>query len=824
VATVLGVLAGVAGLRALELGTSGAFASVRSAFQSEAGAAALTAVPAGDAAGLLPAEALGWLERTPGVRTALPVVRVEAEPDEALEAWQPSLLPGEVTGLLVLGVDHDRERAAGRFLEMGKSTDGVAWLVGDAWAQAHGIRSGGKLRLGTPSGPVEIRVEGTVATHGLGSANSGRVVIGPASEVRRLFSLGPTDTHEVALVLAPELDPDAMQARLARAAPRGVSIVRPGDRGKDVIQRMRSVTAATSLTSSFSLFLTAFLVYGLFATSASERRRDLALLRCAGATRLRAGWFLVVEAAVLAVPGALAGAGLGAWLARAVARGLSPLAGRALHVSGETVAGALRAAAVGIAVALVAASIPALRAARERPLDSLRARSQAAHRPSLRLTLVAALLLVLGGAALVADPPGLAPAARTYALALVLLVAAVALLPGAAVPVSRLAMRLLSAAGPGPSLGAAGPRWRPGRTAIAAGTVLACTAMAGGVAAVSLAWRAELDAWADRSLPWDVFVRSASGVGPRAVERLLQHPEVSHGTPVLVRRTEALAPDHRRLPIALAGLDPDAAARERTFVFAPGTTGDPAELTRALSEPDTALVTSVVAEQLSLHPGDEVTVSTPTGPRRLRIRAEVVDYTLNGFVLVVSDAWIHRSFHGARADLVALKLRPGVDVAAFTASLDPGLHAERRDALKARVRATVTSSLGALDGLLVLCAAIGLLAVASAVIQGSIERRGDLAILRSLGMARPSVTAMLCTEAALTSALGAVAGIGAGLLLGWVFVRASRTLGVPAPFVAPWCALGLCALASIGLAGLVGLIPAQRALRVPPAEALRNDG
>ena len=57
VVTALGILAGVAGLRALDLGTTGAFASVRAAYESEAGPAELSAVPAGDASGALPREA-----------------------------------------------------------------------------------------------------------------------------------------------------------------------------------------------------------------------------------------------------------------------------------------------------------------------------------------------------------------------------------------------------------------------------------------------------------------------------------------------------------------------------------------------------------------------------------------------------------------------------------------------------------------------------------------------------------------------------------------------------------------------------------------------
>jgi len=230
----------------------------------------------------------------------------------------------------------------------------------------------------------------------------------------------------------------------------------------------------------------------------------------------------------------------------------------------------------------------------------------------------------------------------------------------------------------------------------------------------------------------------------------------------------------------------------------------------------------VVAEQLGLHAGEEVTVLTPAGPRRLRVQAEITDYTLNGFVLLVSDAFVRDSFRALRAELVALRLDPGTDADRFVASLEPGLRAERRDALKGRVRAMVDGSLGALDALLWMCGLIGLLAVGSAVAQGSIERRTELAVLRSLGLGQRGAVGMLCAEAAFTAALGATGGVAVGLLLGWIFAEASRRLGVPVPFVPPWRALGATAAGAVLLSLLLALLPAGRVLRVHPAESLRT--
>jgi putative ABC transport system permease protein len=818
--TSLGVMAGVAGLRALDLGTAGAFASVRAAFESEAGPAALTAVPAGDAAGSLPAGTFAVLEHAPEVAAVLPMVRVPAEPTAELERWRPPLLPGEVSGLLVLGVDFERERGHGRF-RLTSGDGGEGWLLGEDWAAERGLRPGSTLELESSTGAIRVVVRGLVAREGLGAANVGRVAIAPLPEVRRVFTLEPSEVHEAPLVLRPLVQPEEARRRLASVLGPGVALLQPAERGKDVVQRLRSVTAATDLTSTFALFLSGFLIYALFATSAAERRRDLGLLRCSGATRLQAASVLLVEAALIAIPSAGAGAALGSLLATGVARAIAPLAGVELHVADADLNGALRAAALGIGVALLAAAWPALGVAREAPFDSVRARSGAARPPSRLATLVAGGLVATAAVLLAARPPGIASPARTYSLVLLLLAGCVGLAPTVIAPLARLAGMALGFAGPAVTLGAAAPRWRPRRSGIAAGMVLASTAMAGGVAALSLGWRAEMAAWADRSLRWDVFVRHPSGLGPRAVERLLHQPGVRRGTPALVRRAEVVTPDGRRLPIAVAGLDPEACALEGTFAFAPGTAGEPGSLTRSLGDGASAFVTSVVAEQLAVRPGEVVTVLTPSGPRRLHVRAEITDYTLNGFVLIVSDVFVREAFGALRAELVALRLDPGVDPGAFAASLEPGLRVERRDALKARVRALVDTSMGALDALLWLCGVIGLLAVGTAVAQGSIERFADLAILRSLGLDRRGVVGMLCAEAALTAAVGAISGVFVGLLLGWLFTEASRRLGVPVPFIPPWRALSLTAVAAVAFALPLALLPARRALRVSPAEALQ---
>ncbi|HLL85234.1 MAG TPA: ABC transporter permease, partial [Longimicrobium sp.] len=219
-----------------------------------------------------------------------------------------------------------------------------------------------------------------------------------------------------------------------------------------------------------------------------------------------------------------------------------------------------------------------------------------------------------------------------------------------------------------------------------------------------------------------------------------------------------------------------------------------------------------------------LTLESPSGPRALTVVAELVDYSQNGFAIVVSDTLLADSFAAQLVDVVAVRLAPGANEARVSEAITamPGVKIETRGQLKARVMKLVDDALGAMDGLLFLAGLVGLLAVGSSVALSALERRADIAALRSLGMSRPQVAAMVCAEAVVTALVGAIWGLGVGIFLGWVFSESTHRLGIPVPFLVPWKALGLSALAVVVAALPAAFLPARRAARIPPAEALRE--
>ncbi len=117
---------------------------------------------------------------------------------------------------------------------------------------------------------------------------------------------------------------------------------------------------------------------------------------------------------------------------------------------------------------------------------------------------------------------------------------------------------------------------------------------------------------------------------------------------------------------------------------------------------------------------------------------------------------------------------------------------------------------------------IGILGIANTMAMSVFERTREIGILRALGWKRLHVLALIQLEAA---TLGLGGGI-LGIVLGWCALRVLAALPQTAsivsasvPLLLPLEALGIAVLAGL----IAGALPALRASRLSPVEALRHD-
>jgi len=127
----------------------------------------------------------------------------------------------------------------------------------------------------------------------------------------------------------------------------------------------------------------------------------------------------------------------------------------------------------------------------------------------------------------------------------------------------------------------------------------------------------------------------------------------------------------------------------------------------------------------------------------------------------------------------------------------------------------------ALNGLFLGLGAVALLVggvgIANIMIISVLERRSEIGLRRALGATKGQIRGQFFTEALILSLLGGAGGVTLGALA-TVIYAATKNWGVVIPPLAPAGGLG----AALAVGAIAGLLPAIRAAKLSPTEALRT--
>lgn len=128
----------------------------------------------------------------------------------------------------------------------------------------------------------------------------------------------------------------------------------------------------------------------------------------------------------------------------------------------------------------------------------------------------------------------------------------------------------------------------------------------------------------------------------------------------------------------------------------------------------------------------------------------------------------------------------------------------------------ITFAVAAIGAISLLVGAIGIITIMTISVS---ERTSEIGLLRALGARHSQILSLFLGEAVVLSAIGGLLGLLLGIGVGQLL-----NLAMPAlPVHTPWTYVILAEVSAIVIGLAAGVIPAQRAARLDPVEALRDE-
>jgi putative ABC transport system permease protein len=196
-----------------------------------------------------------------------------------------------------------------------------------------------------------------------------------------------------------------------------------------------------------------------------------------------------------------------------------------------------------------------------------------------------------------------------------------------------------------------------------------------------------------------------------------------------------------------------------------------------------------------------------------------------------SNATLENAFPGrAQPTIHYFAVAPGVDPEDTATKLEStflrnGLEAQSIQDVVDEILAAQMVFSRLIQGFMALGLVVGVAALGVISARAVVERRQQIGVMRAIGFRRPMIQAAFLLESSFVALTAIVVGTGLGLLLGWNIIRDQRQ--TPSweqlSLVVPWGDLALVFGVVYAVALLATLVPAIRASRIPPAEALRYE-
>ncbi len=835
--TFLGIALGVAVIVAIAIVNRSLTTSFQSTIDQIAGKAVLQ-VANGESG--IREELFPVIRDTPGVQDAAAAVDgflpVSGAAAERLYVYGVDLL----TDFAIR--DHQFADAGFEFeqaLDFIAAPDSIA--VTETFAGRLDLSLGSSLTVITSRGKQTYMVRALLKEEGTARVFGGNFALMDLPVAQRVFGKqGKLDI--VDLTTEPGATVEDVQQRLRQRLQGMADVERPRKRGEQIESLLTSFRVGLFFVSLIALFVGFFLIYNTVSVSVVQRKKEIGALRCIGMRRGELLRWIISEALILALFGALAGCVFGWLLAQAAlvavgetVRNLFSSIG--LITGGLTLQELALAVASGVGVAVLAALHPAVEAVRVSPLENAR---QAAWRPGFHgrkswATRLGVLCLVLSPmivffAAVLRTPVQQFSAGVIGMLILLLGLAFLSPLiinscvkwfwraditiPGFSWAETRLASDSL--------------RKNPIRSGITVATIVISLAAIFTIAAFVNSVRGSLLAWIDQMVTADLIVSSgARTAGPKNVP-LTEDPLAGLKSVPGVKIVDLyrlIRSTYQGMPILIESFSAVESAGVRRL---PTSEGDGKKSLSEMAAGKGVIVSESFQSKFGKGTNDTLELATPAGLIAFKVLGVYIDYSSDiGSVLI--DRGLYKKFwQDQLVDAFDIWLEPGTDQSVVIEKIkeDYGeqyeLFISTHRQLKESVVRIMEQSFVVNYAVEIVAVVVAVFSVINTLLASVLDRTREIGVLRAIGATQAQIHRMIIFEAAWMGLIGGFLGLIAGTIMSYhhVVYNTKVLTGWTFEYYYPYHPAALSIFVSVILCLLAGYWPAKQAAATPIVSAI----
>jgi putative ABC transport system permease protein len=775
----------------------------------------------------LPEEALQKLEGIEGVKAA-PVLQLS------------TTMPGSPEALLVLGLDFGRE-ASFRLWDVAQGEKpqlhpllflrGDVILVSRGFAERRGLKLGSTFKIDTPTGPRPVTVGAIFKDEGPAQVFGGNVAVLPLKTAQRLFRReGSVDRVELLI----SGDVDAAAARVRQSLGPEYLVQPPPTQNSFLDEALTRLRAMLGV-SVVALLVGIFIIYNSVSISVIERVREIGTLRAVGATRSQIFGVILLEWMTLGFLGSAGGLGLGILLAKSLigiwTREVNQVTMivdiSELVLLPRTVASSL---ALGTLTTLFAAFFPARAAMSISPIEMLRqslfvmksAGNYYRAFASGLLSLGVSLLLLLG--AVTFEGSGLVASFFAFLGAALILPQVTLWGSAAAGPLLRRVFHLLG------FLAADNIAKFPQRTALTVVALAGALAMMVSSSSIVLGIKARSAEWMEEAFPFDCTVNSidysstlyANVTLPEEVTSLVESVEgvdFTYGV-----RASLQDFGNRDVMIFAIELEKYARMQQRkgkNGFLLPGTLPE-------LLAGRGVIVSKNFASLHHVKPGESIELSTARGPVRFKVLGAYEEYSWPQGSMFLHRPVYQELWGDPGLSYLDVKFKEGEDGERVRRRIVERLKARHSlfvygvADLKKLIDTIMNNTQALMNVQVALAMLIGFFGIVNTLLISVMRRTREIGLLRAVGMTGRQVGTMILIESLFIAVVGAILGIGLGLLgARWpLAMHVEQVSGYWLPLYVPWATMGVAAAASVVIGIVASILPARRAASIKILEAI----